>query len=369
MDSLSPTFNLLLLLLLLFRAVSGNMESRIVTPRDRDIIEVNLGSRTEIVCKAVIHEDPKPSIYWIWQDTFVEVNDTLPMFYTEETDSATLTFRQVSEETLAFNYTCVLNGASNRDLATISLRPKRPAPTSSYILVLGLPVAFVVMVTVTVVLYVTLRVDITLFVRDRLCFHNSTSDGKSYDAYMMPYKGPGGAGLSAQDRRLLEAGLEEELGYKLCLYHRDILPGQAVAEAILDCIEQSRRLVLVPCSLDQDQNHGQEPGQNQECGSDVHYGLLLGLHAALVERQTQLVLIQTEPSPSDSHTDQNQEEDPLPEALHLLAQAGHTVTWHGPSSCPLFSSFWKHLRYHLPAKPRKRPLQCRSSTLHPYHPC
>ena len=59
----------------------------------------------------------------------------------------------------------------------------------------------------------------------------------------------------------------------------------AVAEAVLGCIEQSRRLILVPSSL------GLNPGQ------DSQYSLLTGLHAALVERQTWLILIQTESAP------------------------------------------------------------------------
>ena len=135
----------------------------------------------------------------------------------------------------------------------------------------------------------------------------------------------------------------------------------AVAKAVLDCIEQSRRLVLVPCSLNQGQNQDQGQGHNQDNSSKVHHGLLSGLDATLVEYQTQLILIQTEAPHSDSHTDQDQAH--LPEAVHLLAQAGHTVTWRGSSSSPLSSPFWKQLRFSLPSKRRQRPphtpLSCR----------
>ncbi|XP_052373314.1 interleukin-18 receptor 1-like [Oncorhynchus keta] len=114
----------------------------------------------------------------------------------------------------------------------------------------------------------------------------------------------------------------------------------AVAEAVLGCIEQSRRLILVPSSL------GLNPRQ------DSQYSLLTGLHAALVERQTWLILIQTESAP-DSKVDL--ELDSLPEALRLLAQSGHTVTWRGSHSKPLSSAFWKELRYRMPATTRRRP--------------
>ncbi|XP_067116711.1 interleukin-18 receptor 1-like [Osmerus mordax] len=353
------------LLLLLFLEVSGNMQPKILTPQNGEVIEVTLGSHAEIVCNSSIYKDLDSEVYWMktmnTTMTFLDENEMLPVFYKEQNGSATLTIREVSEEALVFNYTCILTTTRGMDLASISLILKAPPP--SYILVVGLPVLLVVVVVMSVVIYVTLRVDIVLFVRDRLGFHGRTSDGKSYDAYIMPFEGPGGVGLTAQDRRMLEAVLEEELGYSLCLYHRDVLPGQAVAKAVLDCIKQSRRLVLVPCSLDQGQN--QDQGHNQDNSSEVHHGLLSGLHATLVEHQTQLVLIQTEAPPSDSHTDQDQAQAPLPKAVHLLAQAGHKVTWRGSSSSPLSSPFWKQLRFCLPSKPSQRPLHTPLS----YHPC
>lgn len=99
-----------------------------------------------------------------------------------------------------------------------------------------------------------------------------------------------------------------------------------MAEAVLDCIEQSRAVVLVPSSP------GPDPGS----------GLLSAIHAALVERQTRLVFINTEPSDVSRSGS-------LPEALQLLSKAGDHVTWKGMKSMRPSSSFWKRLRYYLPA--------------------
>lgn len=104
----------------------------------------------------------------------------------------------------------------------------------------------------------------------------------------------------------------------------------AVAEAVLDCAEQSRTVVLVPTSSDHC------PGS----------GLLSAIHAALVERQTRLVFIQTE-------TAEGLKSGSLPEALQLLAEAGDCVTWKSTSSTSSSSSFWKQLRYYLPAQQRE----------------
>lgn len=96
----------------------------------------------------------------------------------------------------------------------------------------------------------------------------------------------------------------------------------AEAEAVLDSIEKSRTVVLVPTPPDSG------PGS----------GLLSAIHAALVERQSHLVFIKTEKTMGS-----------LPEALQLLSKAGDYVTWKGTSSLSPSSSFLKHLRYHLPA--------------------
>lgn len=85
-------------------------------------------------------------------------------------------------------------------------------------------------------------------------------------------------------------------------------------------------MVLVPTSSD--------PGPES--------GLMNDIHAALVERQTRLVFIKTEAT-------EVSRSGSVPEALQLLGEAGDCVTWKGISSMPLRSSFWKQLRYYLPA--------------------
>ncbi|KAM6979923.1 interleukin-18 receptor 1-like [Aplochiton taeniatus] len=213
-------------------------------------------------------------------------------------------------------------------------------------------------VVMTAVVYVKLRIDIVLFWRDTLGCYTDTSEEKLYDAYLMCYKSTTDGGLDEKERRMVREVLEEKFGYALCLYDRDVLPGEAMAEAVLGRIEQSRRLVLIPSSSDPD------PGT----------GLLSGLHAALVERQTGLVLIQTESTQEKTppttaplmDTDPSEASlDGLPEALRVLAQAGHTVTWKSPKS--LSSSFWKQLRYHLPARQRRHRIRILPSPSGSYH--
>lgn len=73
------------------------------------------------------------------------------------------------------------------------------------------------------------------------------------------------------------------------------------------------------------------------------YELESGLHKALVERKTKIILIEYMPI-SDY--------DFLPESLSLLPSK-RVVKWKKDKSLPVNSRFWKTLRYLMPAKPTK----------------
>ncbi|XP_056245125.1 interleukin-18 receptor 1-like [Seriola aureovittata] len=312
----------------------------IISPKNNKVVPVDLGSKVEIECKAVTYSD-FDGVFWISGGSVMFKNPSLPVYYntTREKNAeeikltASLVFKKVSEEDLSKNYTCKLESVSNPpSFVTITLVQKT---RHFYIFLCPSIVAIVVVMLVTVIIYVKLKIDITLFLRDTLGCYRRTSDGKSYDAFVMCYKSNTDAGLNADDRKWLESVLEEKFGYSLCHYDRDVLPGKATAEAVLDCIEQSRTVVLVPTSPD----------------PDLGSGLLSAIHAALVERQTRLIFIKTEAT-------QDSTSGSLAEALELLSKAGVCITWKGLSSRSSSSSFWKQLRYYLPAMkhtPKIRP--------------
>ncbi len=51
-------------------------------------------------------------------------------------------------------------------------------------------------------------------------------DGKSYDAFLMCYESDTDSGLKDCDIKWLMRGLEDRFGYNLCLYDRDVSPGE-----------------------------------------------------------------------------------------------------------------------------------------------
>ncbi|XP_047435869.1 interleukin-18 receptor 1-like isoform X2 [Mugil cephalus] len=297
----------------------------ITSPQEGEVIQVELGSRKEIDCEAVTYSCHE-SLFWL---------DGKGFPYTEEKPckneseshfkmKVTLVIKEVTESDLLKNYTCKLEAENQvSTFVKINLIQKaRPSYTSLVVCIICLAAVTVVVVVV----YVKFKVDIALFLRGTLSWCGSASDGKSYDAFLMCYESNIEDGLNSQDRKWLESMLEDRFGYTLCLHDRDVLPGNPVAEAVLDCVERSRTVVLVPSSP------GPDPGS----------GLLSAIHAALVERQTHLVFINTE------STDASRSGS-LPEALQLLSEAGDHVTWKGMKSMHPSSSFCKRLRYYLPA--------------------
>ncbi|XP_069553667.1 interleukin-18 receptor 1-like [Brachyistius frenatus] len=306
-------------------------KSKILSPQESSVFHVVLDSTVVIDCEAVLYSD-FDLVFWLSGKSFVETNNSLPVFYTltsennsrEQKVIASLVFQKVSYEDLSKQYTCKLESDHQLpSFVTITLTQKGAS---------SLPLVFcitVVLIVVTIVVCVKFKINITLFLRDTLGCYRRTSDGKSYDAYLMYYESITDTGLNEDDRRWLERVLEERFGYNLCIFDRDVSSGEAAAVAVLDCIELSRMVVLVPTS----------PGSGP--GSD----LLKDIHAALVERKTRLVLINTAQVSSTGS---------LPEALQRLSEAGHCVTWKGRSSMSPSSSFWKQLRYYLPA-PRLLP--------------
>ncbi|KAG7234649.1 hypothetical protein INR49_004174 [Caranx melampygus] len=333
---LNQTYNVSFTVELTVTPKKPEKTSHIMSPRNATVFDVTMGEQKVIHCKADLYSE-FDQVQWFSGESAVDRNISSRVFYniTEEKHgdeikvTASLVFKKVLEEDLTKNYTCRLSSVSvqNPTSVCVTLRAKTAGP--SYIALAPSIVAIVVVVFVTVIVYVELKIDITLFLRDTLGCFRRTSDGRSYDAFLMCYESDTDAGLNADDRKWLERVLEEKFGYSLCLYDRDVLPGRATADAVLDCVEQSRTVVLVPTSSD--------PG----LGS----GLLSAIHESLVERQSRLILIQTE-------TTQESASGPLTEALQFLGEAGVCVTWKGSGTASFSSSFWKQLRYYLPASPK-----------------
>ncbi|XP_029987039.1 interleukin-18 receptor 1-like isoform X2 [Sphaeramia orbicularis] len=304
-------------------------QPEILSPKEKDVFYVDLGSTLMINCTAVLSSE-FDEVLWLSENSFVDRNLSSSVFYTwtqdindEETKmTASLIFKNVSEKDLSKHYTCKLISVSEPpSFVTITLAQKDH--TSTFIVALSI-VAMILVVALMALLYVKWKTDIAIFLRNTLGCYSSISDGKSYDAYLMCYKSDSDGALNEDDRKWLE-NILEEFGYTLCFHDRDVLPEEPVEEAVSECIDQSRTVVLIPTTSD--------PGPGS--------GLLTD-YGALVEQHSHVVFIRTETNgPKRS------------QSLKGLDKTGRCVTWKGMSSRLSSSSFCKELRYYLPPPQHK----------------
>ncbi|XP_066840572.1 interleukin-18 receptor 1 [Anser cygnoides] len=319
-----------------------------IVGRDEEI-ETEIGKEEILNCTGFLGYDMQEdaSLYWLINETFPEKCSDIPkndpLICEEEFKklhlgnkfyvTRLLRIKKVRDEDLHHNFTCKLQADEAVQIKIVKLKKgnTRDLPvhlfTTGMILAVLLPCTVIAMTVVCVMF----RVDLVLFYRN-ICRRDDTAgDGKEYDAFVSYLKDC--ASTSEEERefalKILPMILEENFGYKLCIFERDVSPGGAVVDDIHSFIDKSRRLIIVL-------------SQNYISDTAI-YELESGLHKALVERKTKIILIEYMPI-SDYNF--------LPESLSLLPSK-RVVKWKKDKSLPVNSRFWKNLRYLMPAKPTK----------------
>ncbi|NWU65024.1 ILRL1 protein, partial [Pterocles burchelli] len=156
-------------------------------------------------------------------------------------------------------------------------------------------------------------------------------DGKIYDAYVIyPRSYTNEANFVEYFvYQLMPDILENKCGYKLCIYGRDIYPGEDTASAIEKRMQKSRRLIIL---LTHQLINCKEPAYDQH----------IALYNALIQNDAKVILLEMETIGTY---------EKLQESLRFIIKQQGTVKWkeqhtvHPQSSN---SKFWKQVRYHMP---------------------
>ncbi|XP_068137296.1 interleukin-1 receptor accessory protein isoform X2 [Hyperolius riggenbachi] len=240
----------------------------------------------------------------------------------------TLYIKNVRPDELKNNYTC---SAENR-LGLVSRRAlvKEKVGTPRYIteLACGLG-ATLFLVVCFIVVYHVYWLELVLFYRAHFGTDETIGDGKEYDVYVSYAR-------NAEEEEFvlvtLRGVLENEFGYKLCIFDRDSLPGGNTVEAVFDFIQRSRRMIVVlsPDYL------------TDKSISMLEFKLGIVCQNALC---TSLIIVEYKPLHGTHPT------------ISKLKESVPFVCWEGESSRRSSSKFWKALRLALPL----RSLNTRSS--------
>uniref|UniRef100_A0A8C0GJA0 Interleukin 1 receptor like 1 n=1 Tax=Chelonoidis abingdonii TaxID=106734 RepID=A0A8C0GJA0_CHEAB len=275
--------------------VSSPISPQIQYPTDNTVIQVEFG-----ICRALLGIG-KPNIAVVtWEVNEIKAEYLNTSRFREDHQffmrrdreyygESTLTIEEVTEEDLLSNFTCVaLNEIEN------------------------------------VVLTVTLQLKVPY--------------GKIYDAYVIYPKNRTNEANFVEYfvHQILPDVLENKHGYKLCIYGRDMLPGEDAANALEIRIQKSRRLIIILTP------------QLIQC-EEFGYEHQIALYNALIQNNIKVILLEME-------TIGNYEG--LQESLRYIIKQQGTIKWKEKyKECPHASNskFWKLVRYHMPL--RHKPLQ------------
>ncbi|XP_075717899.1 interleukin-1 receptor accessory protein isoform X3 [Rhinoderma darwinii] len=239
-----------------------------------------------------------------------------------------LRIKNITPDELKHNYTCT----AKNTLGVVSRRAlvKEKVGTPRYIteLACGLG-ATLFLVVCFVVVYHVYWLEMVLFYRAHFGTDETIGDGKEYDVYVSYAR-------NAEEEEFvlvaLRGVLENEFGYKLCIFDRDSLPGGNTVEAVFEFIQRSRRMIVVlsPDYL------------TDKSISMLELKLGIVCHNAVC---TSLIIVEYKPL-HGTHT-----------TISKLKESVPFVFWEGESSRRSSSRFWKALRLALPL----RSLNTRSS--------
>lgn len=241
-----------------------------------------------------------------------------------ETIIEKLYIKNITPDDLKHNYTC---SAKNR-LGSVSRQAlvKEKVGTPRYIteLACGLG-ATVFLVICFIVVYHVYWLELVLFYRAHFGTDETIGDGKEYDVYVSYAR-------NAEEEEFvlvtLRGVLENEFGYKLCIFDRDSLPGGIITDETLSFIKKSRRLLVVisPSYIHQ--------------GTQALLELKAGLENMASQGNIRLVLVQYKAIKNKKKVKE----------IKLAQSVLSVIKWKGEKSKHPGSRFWKELHVALPVK-------------------
>uniref|UniRef100_H0W8C9 Interleukin-1 receptor-like 1 n=1 Tax=Cavia porcellus TaxID=10141 RepID=H0W8C9_CAVPO len=325
----------------------------ITAPSQNETKEVEMGEAVNITCVACYGTGPQSFMFLLWQVNRTNVNDMGVARFQEEQEEiqsndmtclrAVLKITEVKEEDLSLEYSCVALNLDGLRRRAVRLIKKKPIDRGNIYYIAAGCSALLMLISIVVIVLKVFWIDLSLLWRDMARPYKTRNDGKLYDAYVVyprDYTG-GSEGPSSMEyfvHKMLPSVLENKCGYSLCIYGRDLLPGEDVATAVESSIRKSRRHLFV---LTPHASHSKEFAYEQE----------VALHCALIQGDSKVILIEMEAEAEP----RGLQAAGLQDVLSHLVQAQGTIKWredHMANKQSLNSKFWKHVRYQMPTPSR-----------------
>ncbi|XP_077071962.1 interleukin-1 receptor-like 1 isoform X2 [Siphateles boraxobius] len=313
-------------------------------PVNNSIVTTDVGTELILVCSVVFVCD-ECCVRWERNKTTLNEEDG----YKQENRikdgnvQSFLNITKVSELDLLSEFRCKTEDSYRVIFVSITLRSRASM----------LPVILACICTFLLVLVLSgivkwFSLDLVLFLREIFIKFSRKEDRKLYDAYVIYQRNNSDETTSKTVSDFVNGSLltvlESYCGFKLFIHGRDDLPGEDCMNLIETKIQLSRRLIIILT-----------PGTSSI--SPTAYDLQVGLHQALVQGETGVIVIQLGQMQDYTH---------LPLGLQHLLCKNNPLLWRDGQTSPT-SRFWKRVRYRMPVasshqrrSSKKRPLECQS---------
>ncbi|XP_010210769.1 PREDICTED: interleukin-1 receptor accessory protein [Tinamus guttatus] len=306
-----------------------------ISPNEKVVYELDPGDELVLSCEVFFTflKDSRTEVWWTIDgkntddimDPKIKVTQSeIVGSFEDKTIIKTITVPKATPEDLKRNYTCYARNArgENHSQAIVHMKVFPLKYTGDLAFGRG---ATILLVVVLIVIYHVYWLEMVLFYRAHFGTDETILDGKEYDVYVSYAR-------NAEEEEFvlltLRGVLENEFGYKLCIFDRDSLPGGNTTEAVFDFIQRSRRMIVVlsPDYL------------TEKSISLLEFKLGIMCQNAIA---TKLIVVEYRPL-QRSH----------PSILQLKESVSF-VTWKGEKSKRAGSQFWKALRLALPLRSLK----------------
>ncbi|XP_078057687.1 interleukin-1 receptor accessory protein-like [Mustelus asterias] len=304
----------------------------LVQPKSDQQIEVEYGQEVNLTCRIFFHcIRDSPTILWWLVDgrNAQELGPAIKTFLSEEssklkdkTITNTISIKAVTLSDLQRNYTCF--GQNRIGFSAVQVTLIKKAPSFAIELGCALGVTLLIFVT-SIIVYHFWWMEIILLYRVYFGSDETVGDGKEFDVYMSYARNVEEEGFVLTTLRSV---LENEYGYKVCIYDRDSLPGGIVTDETLACIWKSRRLLVVL-----------SPNYLVN-GTQALLELKAGTESMARTGQIKVILVEFIPVRKVGHVAE----------LRRLKAVMATIKWEGERSQDPRSRFWKQLQIALPTK-------------------
>lgn len=312
----------------------SKLPSILKPPKDH-VSTVKTGSKVRLNCTGhfpfILPGGSSPEIWWtvdgktldkLADPRFSQTTREEPKDYEDLTVESVLLIQDFLSEDLNKEFNCSVKNEKGFETRRILLREEVWLPSVE--LGCGLGVTLLLMLLLFVVYHV-FWLELLLLYRSWFGTDERHTDDKEYDVYISYARN------SEEEQFVLSTlrrVLENELGYSVCIFDRDSLPGGTITDETLSFVARSRRLLVVV-----------SPGYASQ-GSQALLELKAGIDGMALGGHLRVILVQYKPVQRHSWVRE------LRRARVALA----LVRWQGDKSRELTSRFWKRLRVELPVR-------------------